>query len=441
ATANDALSTFSVDVDTASYSIATRSLDRGSRPDPSAVRTEEFINAQHYDYPDPGAEGPFAVLTELTPHPFVVDRHLLRVALQAERQGAAAHKPVRLTFLVDVSGSMSNDDKLPLAQQALHLLVDGLGPEDTAALATYAGRTEEVLLPTPAIRPGEIHAAIDALSSGGGTAMHSGFELAYDLAGRRFVAGVENRVVVVSDGDANLGPVDHSAMLHTIAEQAARGITLSTVGFGGGNYQDHRMEQLADRGDGNYSYIGSMADARRVFGRDLAATLRTVARDVKLQVAFDEAAVQQYRLVGYENRDIADADFRDDRVDAGEIGSGHTVTALYELQLADPSAEHVADVHLRWEPPGPDGTATERVVPVLAGSAVHDFEAADNATQLAVAAAALAEKLRGNAETRAWPWSRVEAIARGAHRGDPEDDVLVRAIAAAARLEAVAANR
>jgi Ca-activated chloride channel family protein len=389
----DPLSTFAIDVDTASFAIARGALDRRTFPAPRTVRVEEFVNALTYAYPPPGAgEGPFAVSMEAAPHPWQPGHHLLRVGVKAA-EPPVDRAPVHLTFLVDVSGSMSATDKLPLVKDALAELVDNLDAEDRVALVTYAGRTEVVLPPTRLADKAPVRAAIERLETGGGTAMGSGMQLAFDLAASTLEPGTENRVVVLSDGDANIGPVSHEAILATIEEQAARGITLSTVGFGRSS-NDALMEQLADRGDGNYHHIDRRSEARRVFGVHLAGTLRTVARDVKIQVDFAPESVVSYRLLGYENRAIADQDFRNDAVDAGEIGSGHTVTALYDLVLRDAPAERLATVRMRSKPPGPDAPATERSTPLPVAAVKSAFTRATPDFRRAVVAAGFAEKLR-----------------------------------------------
>jgi Ca-activated chloride channel homolog len=420
-TATDRVSTFSVDVDTGSYPIARRKLREGSLPPPAAVRVEEFVNYLDYAYTPPADDAMFSVRTELAPHPHAPDRHLLRVGIKGRELPTANRPPVHLTFLVDVSGSMASADKLPLARRALHYLVDNLGPEDTVAIATYAGGERRVLEPTHTTRAQRIHDAIDSLAHGGGTAMASGMELAYAMASDARLEGAENRVIVLSDGDANIGRSSHEGILDTIAGYAGRGITLSTIGFGMGNYQDTLMEQLADRGDGNYAYVDSMDEAKKVFGTDLAGTIRTIARDVKIQVDLDPAAVHAYRLVGYENRDIADRDFRDDRVDAGEVGSGHQVTALYELILTDaaPTSAPIATVRLRAKPPGRDRPAREWSVPVGRGS-VAGFDAASADTRLVYGVATFAELLRGSPHTAEVSWDDVLRVVRGAT--DPERD-------------------
>jgi len=401
----DRLSTFAVDVDTGSYTL-TRSLLRGGRlPAPRQVRVEEFINVMDYRLAPPtSGRVPFSVAAEGAPHPTESNHALLRVALK----GAMPEpKAARLTFLVDTSCSMS--DELPLVKQSLHVLVDHAGPEDSVAIATYAGGTRKVLDPTPTTRKQVIHDAIDSLTNGGGTAMDSGMQLAYDMADRAYLAGAENRVIVLSDGDANIGATTHEQILSNIAAYAGRGITLSAVGFGGANYRDGMMEQLADNGDGNYVYIDGTAEAERVFGEGLAATLHTIARDVKIQVAFDSDAVLAWRLIGYENRDVADEDFRNDAVDGGEIGAGHEVTALYELVLADELPEHIGQVYLRAKPPGPDAPAHEWTVPIRRLQLRSEWGDASDDLRLASGAALFAEKLRNSPYVEEISWEYLQA--------------------------------
>ena len=393
-TAQDAKSTFAADVDTGSYTFARRVLRDGRLPRADAVRVEEFVNFFRYDYAQPTGDRPLAVDAEVVPHPERADRHIVRIGVQAKTVAKDDRKPVRLTFLVDTSGSMRGVDRLGLAQRAMQHTLTGLGAEDTVAIVTYAGSTRVVLPPTPATQRSQIRAAIADLQSGGGTAMDSGMSLAYQQAEASYAEGAENRVIVLSDGDANIGRTHAEDMLSTIRRHAEGGITLTTVGFGTGNFQDARMERLADAGDGVYVYLDSFEEAQRVFGRQLGATLETIARDVKLQVEFAPEAVVAWRQVGYENRQIADHDFRNDAVDAGEVGSGHQVTALYEVELADgyDKSATLATVHLRAKPPGPDRPAlewTEDLSPSLVRSAAY----AGPDTRMALAAMSLAEAL------------------------------------------------
>ncbi len=421
-TEQDAQSTFSIDVDTASYAIARRKLQGGIMPPSAAVRVEEFVNYLPYDYAAPRDGRPFAVHMEAAPSPYQPGHHLLRVGIKGRELDRTYRAPVRLTFLVDVSGSMSSSDKLGLAKDALHLLVDQLGMEDSVAIVTYAGGVETVLEPTPTTRRSTIHAAINHLRSGGSTAMNSGIDLAYGMAQRAYVDGAENRVVVLSDGDANVGPSSHSSILETIGAYAGRGITLSTIGFGMGNYKDTLMEQLADRGDGNYHYVDSLREAEKVFGQDLAGNLQTIARDVKIQVEFDPEAVLAYRLVGYENRDIADRDFRNDAVDAGEVGSGHRVTALYDVVLADEAIGPIATVRLRAKPPGPDAPAAEWSTSFAREALATSFASTSADFRIAAAAAGFAEKLRGSQYLDEVSYREIAALVRGALRLQHDED-------------------
>jgi len=389
----DALSTFSIDVDTASYTMARRKLKNGVLPAWEGVRAEEFINFFDYEYRDP-SRGPFAVDMEAMPDPFREGRHIMRVGVQAKRFDPSERPPLHLTFLVDVSGSMSSRDKLGLAKTSMHTLVDNLQEGDTVAMATYAGRTARILEPTDAAEARRIHRAIDALSSGGSTAMSSGIDMAYEMADEAFESGAENRVIILSDGDANVGSRSWEAMLKQIKGYADQGITLSTIGYGQGNYRDTLMEQLANKGDGNNFYVDSAKESDRIFGEKIGGTMITVARDTKIQVEFNPEAVSNYRLIGYENRDIADKDFRNDRVDAGEVGSGHSVTALYEVSLVDEPEGDLATVRVRWEEPGADKKASERAFAFKRSDLKRSSKRASDDTILAYAAATFAEVLR-----------------------------------------------
>ena len=429
--ADDFLSTFAIDVDTGAYTQARRVLRSGGLPEPAAVRTEEFVNYLDYGYPEPEPERPFAVTLDAAPHPFQAGHHVLRVGLQGSTPTPDTRRPMHLTFLVDTSCSMTSSDRLSLAQESLRHLVKGLKQQDSVAIGTYAGGVAQVLEPTSAVRQSTILAAIDGLRTGGGTAMESGVTLAYAMADDAYVAGHENRVVVLSDGDANIGGSTTTDMLDVVRRYAGRGITLSTVGFGTGNYRDALMEQLANKGDGTYVYIDGPSEAERVFGDGALAALTTIARDVKIQVAFDPEDVVSYRLIGYENRAIADEDFRRDEVDAGEIGAGHTVTALYDVVLRPQRSADVATVHLRWKPPGPEAPATEM------SSAIPDREFGQGSAdlRLAFAMASFAEKLRRHESYDAVGWAAIRSIAAGAQRGDDRGEELLELIDAAAKLD------
>jgi Ca-activated chloride channel homolog len=389
----DKLSTFAIDVDTASFSISRRKLTEGTLPPKDAVRVEEFVNSFDYAYPAP-TEGPFAVHLDAAPSPYRQGSHLLRVGLQTKRPAARDRKPVHLVYLVDTSGSMQSADKIGLIKESLRMLTAQLQQGDTVALCTYAGSTREVLAPTGVSERVKILAAIDELSAGGGTAMASGMESAYGLASRTKKPGEISRVVVLSDGDANIGASSHDEILRGIERYKEQGITLSTVGFGNGNYKDTMMEQLADKGDGNYTYIDSREAAHKAFVENLGALLEVVAKDVKVQVEFDPAVVKRYRLVGYENRDVADKDFRNDKVDGGEVGAGHSVTAVYEVELTDAAkGRSLASVSLRWKSPE-GGQAEEKRFEMAASSVVSDFADAPRSLRLATAIVGFAETLR-----------------------------------------------
>lgn len=329
-TVNDPLSTFSIDVDTASYANVRRFINGGSLPPAGAVRLEEMVNYFSYHYPRPES-GPFALQAEVGPAPWQTGHKLVKVGLQAKTAAAGEIPPSNLVFLIDVSGSMDEPDKLPLLQQSLLMLVEQLSARDRVSLVVYAGSERVVLEPTPGDRKEEIKRAISSLTSGGSTHGSSGIQAAYRLAEQVFMPQGNNRVILASDGDFNVGVTDRGELQKLIAEKRRSGIYLTVLGFGMGNYQDDTMEILADSGNGNYAYIDSLLEAKKVLIKERAGTLFTLARDVKIQVEFNPAKVGAYRLLGYENRLLADEDFRDDAKDAGEIGLGHAVTALYEL--------------------------------------------------------------------------------------------------------------
>ena len=414
--ANDPLSTFSIDVDTASYAIARRKILEGTLPPAASVRVEEFLNYFRYGYRAPTGDQPFAVNMNAAPSPFTPNRHLLQIGVQGKRLAVHERKPVHLVVLADVSGSMESPDKLGLTKRALRVLVNNLRDGDSVALVTYAGAVREVLAPTGLEHKAAILSAIEDLQAGGSTAMGSGLQLAYEMAARNLSSDSVSRVIVLSDGDANVGATSHEEILATIEGKVKEGVTLSTVGFGMGNYKDTMMEQLADRGNGNYAYIDTIDEAKRVFQEQLDGTLEVIAKDVKIQVEFEPAAVKRYRLVGYENRDIADTDFRNDRVDAGEIGAGHTVTALYEVELAGAMPAdigHLATVRIRHK--APRGTeAVEHAYSLSASALARRFDDAPADLRFATAVMAAAEKLRGSEYAANWSYARIVEIARAA---------------------------
>ena len=326
---NDPLSTFAIDVDTASYSNIRRFIEQGSLPPAGAIRAEEMINYFDYGYPQPEKE-PFSLTLESGPCPWQPQDRLVRIGLRAKDIDKKDLPPSNLVFLIDVSGSMSSPDKLPLLKKAMALLVDQLDGRDRVAIVAYAGWERVVLPPTAGDQKKVLLAAIDALESGGSTHASRGILTAYELARQTFMPGGNNRLILASDGDFNVGITDRGELEKLVEDQRRSGIYLTLLGFGEGNYHDDTMEILADRGNGNYAYIDSLLEAKKVLVKELSGTLFTLAGDVKIQVEFNPARVAAYRLIGYENRALADEEFNDDGRDAGEIGVGHRVTALYE---------------------------------------------------------------------------------------------------------------
>lgn len=325
------LSTFSIDVDAASYSNVRRILNEGRMPEQGAVRIEEMINYFSYDYAPPVNNDPFAIHMELGPCPWNSSHQLALIGMQAKKIDVSELPPSNLTFLVDVSGSMMSPDKLPLVQQSLNLLTDQLRSIDRVSLVVYAGNTGLVLPPTSGDRKTAIKEAINRLEAGGSTAGGMGIMLAYKTARENFIRKGNNRVILCTDGDFNVGMSSDDALENLIEEERRSGVFLTVLGFGRGNYQDAKMQKLADKGNGNHAYIDQLGEAKKVLVSEFGGTLFTVAKDVKLQVEFNPALVAGYRLVGYEKRMLNDEDFNNDRKDAGELGSGHTVTALYEI--------------------------------------------------------------------------------------------------------------
>lgn len=335
------LSTFSADVDTASYTNVRRMIDDGMDVPPDAVRIEEFINYFDYDYTDPADGEPFAVHTELSDCPWNDETELLMVGINTKGFDAVLDErpAMNLVFLIDVSGSMYDDNKLPLVQKSFSMLTDNLTAADRVSIVTYAGSDEVVLEGADGNDRKKILRAINDLEAGGSTAGAAGINTAYDIAQKYFIDGGNNRVILATDGDLNVGLSSESELTRLIEEKRESGVFLSVLGFGTGNYKDNRLEALADYGNGNYSYIDSEKEAKKVLVDEMSGTLFTVAKDVKFQLEFNPANVKGYRLIGYENRVMAAEDFNDDTKDAGEIGAGHSVTVLYEIVLADSKME------------------------------------------------------------------------------------------------------
>ena len=438
----DHLSTCAADVDTASYTLARRYLAEGHLPVAAGVRVEEFVNYFRYKFPEPTPGTPFAVVMDAAPSPLSPGRHILRVGVGTKAKSISERKPAHLVFLVDVSGSMSSPDRLDLAKTSLRILTNNLGDNDTVSIVTYAGDSSVRLPPTDIAHKDQILEAIDGLRTGGGTAMGSGIDLAYKEAMKGLRPGTVSRVIVCTDGDANVGAHTHQEILEMIAGRAKEGVTLSAIGFGMGNYKDEMLEQLADKGNGNNFYIDSEAAAKKVFQEQLGSTLEVVAKDVKLQVDFDPQLVARYRLVGYENRDVADNDFRNDRVDAGEVGAGHQVTALYELELTSKGKQATAPLaSLRVRFKQPEGTtATEAAFPMVGGPAAS-FENAPGDLRFAFATAAFADVLRGGQDAEHWSVAQIRDIARNAAGDDAERGELVGLIEKAMALTGRTASR
>ncbi|UCH60887.1 MAG: von Willebrand factor type A domain-containing protein [Anaerolineales bacterium] len=347
----DHLSTFSLDVDTASYTVARRYLMDGNLPPSDAVRVEEFVNYFDLGYPTP-EDLAFGIYADGAPSPFHNDgTYLLRFGIQGYRVPEWQRKPASLTFVIDVSGSMNMENRLELVKRSLQLLVDRLRPEDNVAIVVYGSTARVVLNPVSGQERETILRTIYSLSPEGSTNAEAGLRLGYELAIQAYRPGATNRVILCSDGVANVGQTGPDAILAEIRGYVQEGITLTSVGFGMGNFNDVLMEQLADNGNGHYAYVDSLEEARKLFVDDLTSTLEVIALDAKVQVDFNPDVVAYYRLLGYENRDIADQDFRDDSVDAGEIGAGHSVTALYAVHFKQGAEGRIATVQMRWKDP------------------------------------------------------------------------------------------
>jgi len=425
------VSTFSVDVDTGSYANVRRFLNQGSLPPEGAVRLEEMVNYFPYHYALPTDGSPFGVTTEVAPTPWNPHTQLLRIGIKASDRAVAQLAPANLVFLVDVSGSMDRREGLPLVQSTLKLLVDQLREQDRVSLVVYAGDSRVVLKPTSGRDKAAIRNAIDQLTAGGATAGASGIELAYQMAREGFIDNGINRILLATDGDFNVGVSDFDSLKQMAAQQRKSGVSLTTLGFGVDNYNEHLMEQLADAGDGNYAYIDTLREARKVLVDQLSSTLAVVARDVKLQVEFNPARVSEYRLLGYENRALKREDFNNDKVDAGEIGAGHTVTALYEIvpkgqkgwleplryagaAVAEGQSEELAMLRVRYKPAaGGDSRLTERPITGQTTQASDDL-------RFAAAVAAFAQQLKGDGRyTGSMSLKDTAALARSARGDDP----------------------
>jgi Ca-activated chloride channel family protein len=338
------LSTFSIDVDVASYANLRRFLNNGQKPPIDAVRIEEMINYFNYEYPQPKGEDPFSINTEIASCPWNEDHKLVHIGLQGKNIPTEDLPPSNLVFLIDVSGSMQSANKLPLLKSAFKMLVEKMRDEDRVAMVVYAGAAGLVLPSTSGSEKHKIMQALDRLTAGGSTAGGAGIKLAYEVAKENFQEEGNNRIILATDGDFNVGASSNAEMERLIEKKREEGVFLTVVGFGMGNYKDDKMEILADKGNGNYAYIDNLQEAKKVFVNEFGGTLFTIAKDVKFQIEFNPAKVQAYRLIGYENRRLNDEDFNDDKKDAGELGSGHTVTALYEIIPVGVESEFIKTV-------------------------------------------------------------------------------------------------
>jgi Ca-activated chloride channel homolog len=436
------VSTFSIDVDTGSYTNTRRYLQMGQRPPVDAVRVEEFINYFTYNYPSPTNE-PFGLTYEVAPSALEPSRFLLRLGVKAQ-DARIKETPWNLVFLIDISGSMMDQNKLPLVKQALKIIVGQMKSNDRVSLVTYAGSAGVALEPTGIIERAKIESAIDSLGAGGGTHGSAGIQKAYDLAQSARITNGVNRVILATDGDFNVGITDLKELIKLIEQKRESGIALTTLGFGSGNYQEATMEQLANKGNGNYFYIDSFKEARKVFQQDLAGTIEVVAKDVKLQVEFNPDQVTEYRLVGYENRKLKQEDFDNDTVDAGEIGSAHTVTALYEIVLADSPLARKENEKLRYEGnrnqlpniapfdrnaelgflkiryKAPDGDTSKLLeFPLKRSEVKEEASAASSDFQFVTAVSGFAEILRKSNYAGQFTLKEVATLAQGALGEDP----------------------
>ena len=399
-TEDDHLSTFAMDVDTASYTVARRYLTDGHLPPEDAIRVEEFINYFDFNYPGPTQpDEAFAIHMEGAPAPFGPEKgYLLKIDLQGKEIAAEERKDAVLTFVVDVSGSMNQENRLGLVKQSLRMLVDELRPRDAVGIVVYGSRARVILKPTSAENKALILQAIDYLEPDGSTNAEEGLRLGYEMAAQGFRPGAINRVILLSDGVANVGKTGPESILSVIRDQVAQGVTLSTVGVGMGNYNDILMEQLANDGNGNYAYVDTLDEAHRIFVENLTGTLQVIAKDAKIQIDFNREVVRSYRLLGYENRAVADQDFRNDRVDAGEVGAGHSVTALYELKFHDEDAA-LADLalitYIRYQDVD-SGQIVEVAKPFMRGNFRSDLAETSAEYRFTAAVAEYAEILRGS---------------------------------------------
>ena len=425
------VSTFSIDVDTGSYANVRRFLNEGQLPPKDAVRVEELINYFPYAYAGPSnRDEPFAVHTEIATTPWNPDTHLLRIAIKGKDLEKESLPPANLVFLIDVSGSMDEPNKLPLLKSAFRLFTRELRPRDKVSMVVYAGASGVVLEPTSGEHQDKFLAALDRLSAGGSTHGAAGIELAYRVAQQAYIAGGINRVLLATDGDFNVGVTNFETLKNLIEQKRKTGISLSTLGFGTGNYNDQLMEQLADAGNGNYGYVDTLNEARKTLVEEFTSTLATIAKDVKIQIEFNPATVAEYRLIGYENRALNREDFNNDKIDAGEIGAGHTVTALYELRLhgqgkslIDPlryqadtaRASHTDELAmLRLRHKDPEGSDSKLMEIAIRMQDRKDIEAASPEFRFAAAVAAFGQELKGGKYLGKYGFEDIHRLAKSA---------------------------
>lgn len=431
------LSTFSIDVDAASYSNVRRFITQGQRPVKDAVRIEEMINYFDYDYPQPDNGHPFSIVYELGECPWNRDNLLLHIGLQGERMDQSEVPPSNLVFLIDVSGSMDSPNKLPLLKNAMKLLVGQLRASDRVAIVVYAGSSGLVLPSTRGDQKARIMNALERLHAGGSTAGAAGLKLAYEIAERNLIEDGNNRIILATDGDFNVGPSSNAEMERMIEKYRDRGIFISVAGFGMGNYKDDKMEIIADKGNGNYSYIDNLMEAKKVFVNEFSSTLYTIAKDVKIQIEFNPAYVKEYRLVGYENRLLDEEDFDDDQKDAGEMGAGHTVTALYEIIPADGNGRQtrrlryqetettkdfsenneLATIQLRYKKPDKDRSIL--ITEIIFSQVTGLDETSDN-FRFSASVAGFGMLLRDSEYLRTWNANHIISMARSS-KGLDED--------------------
>jgi Ca-activated chloride channel family protein len=432
---NNPISTFSIDVDTGSYANVRRMLNQGSIPRQDAVRVEELINYFSYDYESPeNISQPFLANTEVAPSPWNPEAHLLHIGIKGFDKQAAERPAANLVFLVDVSGSMNSADKLGLLKSSLKLLTKQMNSEDKVSIVVYAGAAGVVLEPTAGNNQAKIAAALDQLSAGGSTNGAAGIHLAYQLAEQNLVKDGINRILIATDGDFNVGTTNFEALKELVEEKRKKGVSLTTLGFGTGNYNDHLMEQLADVGNGNYAYIDTIKEANKVLVDQINSTLFTIAKDVKIQIEFNPEVVSEYRLIGYENRKLNNEDFANDKVDAGEIGAGHTVTAIYEIVMTGNQgwltesryqknvvskniSDEIAFLKIRYKQP--DAETSQLLQWPINKNQIKSLDAVSNEFKFAASVAAFGQLLREGTYLKSFAYDDVLKLARESKGQDP----------------------